>query len=404
MALWNTWRRKLPALFGPLAAGQPAARRARFLAATALVLLLVIVARCPRGGGRPLAETEVVSRQLLEERIPATGTIHPAVEVRLAPEVSGEIVEICCKEGDTVAEGDIVVRIRQDQYQSQVEQARASLGSLRAQYRRQKAELQQARSDYERDRRLFDLQAISAAEWQASQTAFDIARSGLQSAGYAVQSGEAQLKEALENLKKTTVYAPMDGIVSRMNVEKGERVVGTSQMAGTELCRIADFSRMEIEVSVGENDVVRIAPQDSVEIEVDAHPHRLFRGVVTQIANSAQFLDGRFDQVRNFGVRIEILPDSARFLPGMSASVSIIAGRSPDCIAVPLASVRTEGRDTYVWTVDDDGTLHRRSVTTGIQDMDRMEIRSGLEPGDRLVTGPADLLAEGIAEGKKVKY
>lgn len=389
--------RRLCTAYVRRAAGHPAA-----LAALAALLLLAVC--CPRRGSRTAVETAVVEPGLLEERIPATGTIHPAVEVRLAPEVSGEIVEICCKEGDFVEEGATVIRIRQDQYQSQVEQARASLGSLRAQYSRQRAELQQARSDYERDRRLYDLQAISAAEWQASQTAYDIARSGLQSAGYAVKSGEAQLKEALENLKKTTIYAPMRGIVSRLNVEKGERVVGTSQMAGTELCRIADFSRMEIEVNVGENDVVRIAPQDSVEIEVDAYPRRKFRGLVTQIANSAQFLDARFDQVRNFGVRIEILPDSARFLPGMSAAVSIIAGRSPDCLAVPLAALVVRDRETGVWVVDDDGEVHRRPVETGIQDLDRIEIRTGLAPGDRLVTGPAEVLSQGLKEGQKVKY
>ena len=207
-----------------------------------------------------------------------------------------------------------------------------------------------------------------------------------------------------ENLQKTTIYAPMRGIVSRMNVEKGERVVGTSQMAGTELCRIADFSRMEIEVNVGENDVVRIAPQDSVEIEVDAYPRRKFRGLVTQIANSAQFLDARFDQVRNFGVRIEILPDSARFLPGMSAAVSIIAGRSPDCLAVPLAALVVRDRETGVWVVGDDGAVHRRIVETGIQDLDRIEIRAGLVPGERLVTGPAETLSQGLKEGEKVKY
>ena len=380
-------------------------KRYRIPAAAALALvLLAVIVRCARETGRPLVETEIVERGLLEERIPATGTIHPAVEVRLAPEVSGEIIEICCKEGDEVEEGAMVLRIRQDQYLSQVEQARASLGSLRAQYRRQRAELQQARTDCERDRRLFELNAISAVEFQASQTALDIARNSLQAAEFAIRSGEAQLKEACENLQKTTVYAPMRGIVSRMNVEKGERVVGTSQMAGTELCRIADFSRMEIEVNVGENDVVRIAPRDSVEIEVDAYPHRKFRGLVTQIANSAHFLDGRFDQVRNFGVRIEILPDSARFLPGMSASVSIIAGRKPDCIAVPVSSVQVKGGEAAVWTVDPDGTVHRRRVETGIQDMDRIEIRAGLEAGERLVTGPADILSQGLPEGRKVNY
>lgn len=382
----------------------PKSRRARILAAVAGVAVLLLVVRCPRSGGRPVVETQIVEPGLLEERVPATGTIHPAVEVRLAPEVSGEIVEICCKEGDEVEEGATVVRIRQDQYLSQVEQARASLGSLRAQYQRQRAELQQARIDSDRDRKLFELNAISAAEFQASKTAMDIARNSLQAAEYAVRSGEAQLKEAQENLQKTTIYAPMRGIVSRMNVEKGERVVGTSQMAGTELCRIADFSRMEIEVNVGENDVVRIALRDSVEIEVDAYPRRKFKGLVTQIANSAKFLDARFDQVRNFGVRIEILPDSVRFLPGMSASVSIIACRKPDCIAVPVSALDTRGPGTGVWVVEDDGTVRRRAVETGIQDLDRIEIRTGLAPGDRLVTGPAGVLAGELAEGKKVKY
>ena len=287
---------------------------------------------------------------------------------------------------------------------SQVEQARASLGSLRAQYMRQRAELQQARTDCERDRRLFELNAISAAEYQASQTALDIAKNSLQAAEFAIRSGQAQLSEAMENLQKTTVYAPMRGIVSRLNVEKGERVVGTSQMAGTELCRISDFSRMEIEVNVGENDVVRISPQDSVEIEVDAYPRRKFRGTVLQIANSAHFLDGRFDQVLNFGVRIGILPDSARFLPGMSASVSIIADRRAECIAVPLSAVQVRGPDATVWTVDEDGTVHSRSVATGIQDFERIEIRSGLEPGQRLVTGPADILSRGLEDGRIVKY
>ena len=369
---------------------------------TAAGTLLLAAVCCPGGKGRIEVETETIVPGELEERIPATGVIHPAVEVKLAPEVSGEIVEIFFKEGDAVAEGDAVLRIRQDQYISQVDKARASLGSMRAQLNRQKAELRQAQLDHDRDNKLYALNAISAAEFQASKTGLEIARNSLNAAEYAFKSGEAQLREAMENLQKTTVYAPMSGIISRMNVERGEIVVGTSQMAGTELCRISDFSRMEIEVNVGENDVVRISPGDKVEVEVDAYPERKFKGFVTYMANSARNIDGRFDQVRNFAVRIEILPDSSRFLPGMSASVSIITETRHDCLTVPIGSISYKNRESAVWVVMKGGRVERRMIDTGIQGIERMEVRSGLEPGETIVTGPPEALG-GLSDGKKIK-
>ena len=348
-------------------------------------------------------ETETLSAGEIEERIPATGTIRPAIEVKLAPEVSGEVVEVFFNEGDTVMEGEALVKIRQDQYLSQVEQAQASLGSLRAQLGRQRAELQQARMNHERDKKLYELSAISTAEFQASATSLEIARNTLREAEYSIRSGESRLKEALENLQKTTVYAPMTGIVSRINVEKGEIVVGTNQMAGTELCRIADFSRMEIEVNVGENDIVRISANDSARIEIDAYPRQEFKGIVTYIANSAKNNDGRFDQVRNFAVRIEITPDSAKFLPGMSAAVSIITDQKNDCLSVPLGSVFYRGKEASVWTVDHGGVCRRRLIETGIQGMDRIEVKSGLDAGETVVIGPPEAISHDLAEGKRVR-
>ena len=316
------------------------------------------------------------------------------MEVKITPEVSGEIVEIYIKEGDRVEAGDLVLKIRQDLYLSQVEQAGASLGSLRAECARCRAEVRQARLNYERDQKLFDLNAISTAEFQHSKTDLEVAQSGLRAAEFAIRSGEAQLREARENLQKTTLYAPISGIVSQMNVERGERVVGTSQMAGTELFRIADFTRMEVLVEVGESDVVRIRPSDSVRVEIDAYPRQRFRGVVTQIANSAK--------VTNFGVRIELLPDSVKFLPGMSAAVDIVTQRKDDCLTVPVGSVFTRDRESFVWVVTG-GRVQARKVTTGIQELERIEIREGIDERDLVVTGPPEAVEKKLTENGRVR-
>lgn len=360
----------------------------------ALSLLLLLSLR-PGHDARLEVEAGHATRADMVESVPASGTIRPVVEVKITPDVSGEVVDIFAGEGDSVKTGDLILKIRQDLYLLQVDQASASLGTLKAQYARQRAEERQARSNHERNRRLYELNAISAAELQQSQTELDIARSSLRAAEYAIRSGEAQLNEARENLLKTTVYAPMDGIVSRMNVEKGERVVGTSQMSGTELFRIADFSRMEVAVDVGENDIVRIEPRDSAIVEIDAYPRRQFRGVVTQLANSAK--------VANFGVRIELKPDSAKFLPGMSAAVKIVTDRRHDCLTLPVTCIFTRDRQEYVWLVEEDRTARARKVVTGIQELDRIEIRDGLQEDDLVVTGPPEAVSQRITEGKRLK-
>ena len=368
-------------------------KRKLLLAGTAAVVLLLILR--PGRGARPEVTVQHPRRCDLVESVPASGTIRPVLEVKISPDVSGEVVEICAKEGDQVAAGDLILRIRPDLYQSQVEQASASLGTLRAQFARQRAEERQARANHERNQKLFELNAISAVELQHSRTELEIAHSGLQAAEYAIRSGEAQLREARENLLKTTLYAPMDGIISRMSVEKGERVVGTSQMPGTELFRIADFSRMEVVVEVGESDIVRIETRDSVEVEIDAYPRRKFRGEVTQIANSAK--------VANFEVRIELLPDSLKFLPGMSAAVRIVTDRRDGCLTLPVESLFIRDKEPCVWVADAEDKARAVVVTTGIQDLDRIEIRQGLSEDDRVVTGPAEAIGQTLKEGQKLK-
>ena len=367
----------------------------------AAILLLLLPKMC--GDRRLAVKAAHPERMDLVETIPASGIVRPVTEVRITPEVSGEIVEIFVKEGDNVEEGDLLMKIRQDLYLSQVEQATASLGSLRAQYARQRAEEKQARLNHERSLRLLGMDAISKAEYQHDRTAMEIARSSLKAAGFVIRSGEAQLNQAIENLARTTVYAPMGGTVSRVDVERGERVVGTSQMSGTELCRIADFSRMEVAVEVGESDIVRIVPGDTATVEIDAYPRRRFRGFVSQTANSAKNMDLRFEQVTNFAVRIELLPDTVKFLPGMSAAVSIMTRRRNGCLTVPVEAVFTRNREEFIWTVDQRGNARAQRIETGIQQRDRIEILRGVSEDDLVVTSPPDAIARQIEEGCRLR-
>ena len=369
-------------------------RKQKLLLAACAAGVLLLALRSG-GGSRIEVDTCLPARTTLVESVPASGIIRPVVEVKITPDVSGEVVELFVQEGDRVRTGDLLLRIKPDLYQSQVEQASASLGTLRAQYNRQRAEARQARLNFERSQLLYGQDAISSAELQNARTELDIAESSLRAAEFAIRSGEAQLKEARENLLKTSLYAPMDGIISQLDVTRGERVVGTSQMSGTELLRIADFSRMEVTVEVGESDVVRIEPGDSVRVEIDAYPRRRFRGSVVQIANSAK--------VANFGVRIELQPDSLRFLPGMSAAVTILTRQSDDCLALPVAAVFTRDKETCVWVAAADGTAHLRHIVTGIQEHDRIELVDGLSEDERVVTGPAEAIARILTEGCKLK-
>lgn len=381
------------------------------LVAGGLLLLFLLL------GGRkrtPLPEVEVmrVATRDLVETVPASGKLRPVTEIAVSPDVSGEIVELNFREGDPVHKGDILVKIKQDLYLSMVEKAEASLGSLKAELSRQQAAARQATAALSRARSLYAQHAISASELEAAQAEADMMSGQLTAARWNVRSGEASLKEARENLTKTVIRAPMEGTVSRLGVALGERVVGTSQMAGTELLRIADFSRMEVVTEVGENDVVRISPGDSVTLSLDAYPRLTFSGLVTQIANSSKFVAAGIGQVANFEVRIAVQPASYQGLlqddptplkPGMSATVSIVTRERKDVMAIPLQSVFLRERRESVWMIDEAGTVTAREIETGIQNLTSIEVRSGLAIGETIVSGPYQAINGELSDGCKVR-
>ena len=392
---------------------KPAAKRWIKRGAVAAGLLLIVLLFTGRKRqGLPEVEVMSVTAGTLVETIPASGKLRPVTEIAVSPDVSGEIVELNFREGDRVRKGDILLKIKQDLYLSMVEKAEAALGSLKADLARQQAATRQAATALARAKSLFAQQAISASELEAAQAQYDMMNGQLNAARWNVRSGEASLKEARENLTKTVIRAPMEGTVSRMNVALGERVVGTSQMAGTELLRIADFSRMEVVTDVGENDVVRITPGDSVSLSLDAYPRLTFSGLVTQIANSSKFVGAGIGQVANFEVRIAVQPASYQTLlqddptplkPGMSATASIITRSREDILIIPIQSVFLRGRREAVWSVAEDGTVTAKEIETGIQDLTRIEVRSGLAIGDRIVCAPYQAITQTLKEGCRVK-
>lgn len=369
-------------------------------------------------------QVEYPKRTTITEAIPANGKIQPVTEVKISPDVSGEIIELKVNEGDKVNAGDLLIKIKQDAYISAVDRAEASLNSIKAQYLQQKAQLIQIEQSYKRNNLLFEQKAISEADHESSVAQYQVAVEQLNAAKYNIKSAEAALEEAKESLRKTTIYAPMTGIVSMLMVEKGERVVGTSQMAGTEMLRIANLNEMEVLVDVNENDIIRLNLKDTAYIEVDAYPNRKFKGVVTQIANSAKNSASAItDQVTNFEVKVSILQDSYKellqenpipFRPGMSASVSILTHVSNNALTVPLQSITTRNG-----LIDSLGTneineqifIYNKNtsqvevavVKSGIQDMQQIEILSGLHDSVEIVTGPYNAISRTLKNGSKVK-
>ncbi len=380
----------------------------------ALISIVVLIVVVVASGGGSVTEVRLftIEKMDLVESIPANGKVRPVIEVSITPDVSGEIVELNCREGDNVSKGDVLVKIRQDVYISMVERAEAVLNAARSDYLQQKAQFKQAEINYKRNNILYKENVISAAEYETSQLNFEIAREQLTAAQYGVSSGRAALKEATENLTKTVICAPMDGTVSMIAVKIGERVVGTSQMAGTEIMRIADLSDMEVVVDVNENDILKLNPGNSAKIDIDACPGQLFEGVVTQIANSATNLYSNFEQVTTFEVRIGIksdtmvgvtLPEALPFRPGMSARVTIVTGQRTDIVTVPIEAVFIRNSMEYVWKVDEKNSVHATPVVSGIQDFSSIEIVSGLEPGNRIVAGPYSAVSKELEEGMKVR-
>lgn len=388
------------------------------------IALLMVLCRGKEEKG-VLVDVDYPKRCTIVESIPANGKIQPVTQIKISPDVSGEVIEVNVKEGDKVCAGDLLVKIRQDVYLSAVERAEASLNAVRAQYMQQKSQLAQVEMSFKRNEMLFRQKAISEADYETALSQFEVAREQLNAARYNVRSAQAAVKEARENLKRTVIYAPIDGIISKMDIEKGERVVGTSQMAGTELMRIANLNEMEVVVYVNENDIIKLDIADTAYVEVDAYPNRKFTGLVTEIANSAKNIGNTagMEDVTNFEVHVTISAEScagilgeqkAPFRPGMSASVEIITETCHNALVVPLQSVTTR-RDIldnitsdiineYIFVYDNSSSeVVPVKVRTGIQDMKNIMITEGLHDSARIVTGPYSAITRELSNGTRVR-
>ncbi|MDP3452805.1 MAG: efflux RND transporter periplasmic adaptor subunit [Bacteroidales bacterium] len=399
----------------------------KWIIAAAVVIIVVLAVIGSKKGKNAIPVTaEIITKKSIVEVIPANGKIKPVVEVKISPDVSGEIIELHFKEGDYIKKGDLIIKIKQDVYISMRERAEASLNSVKAQLTQLLAQFSQIEQSYLRNKTLYEQKAISQADYETSLSQYQVTKEQIKAAEFNVKSATATLKEAQENLTKTVIYAPMDGIISKMSVEKGERVVGTSQMAGTEMLRIANFSQMEVLVDVNENDIIRIKQGDTAVVDVDAYPNRKFAGVVTQIANSAKNIGSSIDQVTNFEVKIFLLSESYSdleiegrnpFRPGMSASVSIQTDRNDNALAIPLQAITTRSdliSDSLkrtlginesleqVFVIKEDNSVEIRIITTGIQDLSNIEVLTGLEEGEKIVTGPFAAISRGLKKDSKV--
>ncbi|WP_407557812.1 efflux RND transporter periplasmic adaptor subunit [Winogradskyella sp. 4-2091] len=386
-----------------------------------------------KGNFKAVTEKEVTLRDIIQT-VSATGKIQPEVEVKISSEVSGEILELPFKEGQEVKKGDLLVRVNPDLIQSAVSRSQASYQNVRAGLEQAEANLKQSKADYDRNKTLFDKGVISKADWDRSIATYETAVAGKNSAYYNVQSAAATVNEAKDNLNRTTIYAPMSGTISLLNVELGERVVGTQQMAGTEILRVANLNNMEVEVDVNENDIVKVNIGDSTIVEVDAYLKKEFKGIVTEIANSAE---GNLtaDQVTNFKVKVRIIEESYKeltegkpetyspFRPGMTATVDIITKKQKDAISVPISAIviksdtsstkKPYDKMTEVNTddsaeeeekfecvfVNNNGKAKLRVVTTGIQDDTNIEIISGLSKDDKIITGPYNMVSKNLNPG-----
>lgn len=405
------------------------------IAAVALVLIVLLVVGKKAGwfgksGNYKEVEITKVERIDIVEKVSATGKIQPEIEVKLSSEVSGEIIELPIVEGQQVEKGDLLVRINPEIYQSNLDRSRAGLQNIRSGLAQAEASLKEAEANYERNRALFEKGIISKAEWERIISAYEVAEATRQAAFYNVRSAQASVNESQESLGRTNIYAPMSGTISSLDAELGERVVGTQQMAGTEILRVADLSNMEVEVDVNENDIVKISIGDSTLVEVDAYLKKAFRGVVTEISNSAN-ATATADQVTNFKVKVKILKESyedllegkpanySPFRPGMTATVDIITNRKNNVIGVPISAVVVKNDTTTASTpvskragpdqlfetvyVKKGEEAKMRVVKTGIQDDANIEITEGLEEDEQVITGPYNTVTKLLKPGDKVE-
>ncbi|MEO8533689.1 MAG: efflux RND transporter periplasmic adaptor subunit [Flavobacterium sp.] len=414
-----------------------------FLLGGAIVIIAVLVGLSKSGAignkdeGKEV-EISKVTASTIVETVSATGKIQPEIEVKISPEVSGEIILLNVKEGQVVKKGDLLVKINPDLYTSSYNRSISNLSGTKAGLTQSEASFKEAKASYERNKTLYDKGVISKSDWDKAIASYEVAKATKQNAYFTVQSASASVNEAKDNLGRTTIYAPADGTISVLNVELGERVLGTQQMAGTELLRVANLNNMEVEVDVNENDIVKIKIGDEANVEVDAYLKKKFKGIVTSISNSAS-TTLTSDQVTNFKVKVRILKESYQdlldgkpstyspFRPGMTATVDIITQTKANVLAVPISSVVIKSDTTAVkdFKVEDPNEDKKaapksdkkfecvfvksgdkakiRIIKTGIQDDTNIEVMSGLKVGDVVITGPYTTVSKDLNSGDKVK-
>lgn len=430
-----------------------------------LIILLVLLKAMGVIGKSDVVKvsTEKVTKRTIVETVNASGKVYPEVEVKLSPDISGEIVELNVAEGDSVKKGQVLARIYADIYATQRDQAsavvsqqQAQVANVSASIEAMKAQLEQAKKTYDMQKQLFDEKVISQSEfntadaaYKAAQANYNAAKQNIRGTQAGVQGARAALSKANKDISRATLVSPMDGVVSLLSVKKGERVVGSSLMSGTEMMRIADLRKIEVRVDVGENDIPKIHLGDSATVEVDAYNNRKFSGIVTQIASSnngaASLQTTTSTDVTNYKVYIRLLPESYKdlmdptkpksfpFRPGMSASADIQTKTHENRLAVPINAVttrdkndstseyssseknkddanangRTEAQiddlEEVVFVLQKDGTVKKVKVRTDIQDINYIEVLAGLNEGDEVITGPYDVVSKKLKQGDKVK-
>ncbi|WP_291782800.1 efflux RND transporter periplasmic adaptor subunit [Cecembia sp.] len=406
------------------------------------IILFAIIGRSAGwiGGEKEIAvETAKAKKTSITEKVSASGIIEPEIEVKLSPDVAGEIIELNVIEGDSVKVGNLLVKIRPDNFISALDRARANLNQNKANLAQSNANLKRAEAqfiraelDFKRNEKLYQDKVISDADWEQTQANFQTAKNDLDAAQqsvlaaeFIVKSSQATVDEASENLRLTNVYSPVNGIVSKLLVEKGERVVGTQQMAGTEMLRLADLSRMEVRVNVNENDIIRISMGDTTLIDVDAYAAtgKKFKGVVTSIANSANEKASP-DAVTEFEVKIRILNESYAeliternkypFRPGMTAAVDIITQKKDNVLSVPLAAVTTRddqlienpdgsSKSKELVFIVENGKAKMVEIKTDISDFDNIEVLDGVTEGQEIISGPYFVVSRQLKDGDAVK-
>lgn len=431
------------------------------ISSIAVIILLVVARKAGWIGSGDQMKVAVTKTtvETITEIVSASGKVQPEVEVKIAADVSGEVVELNVKEGDVVKRGDLLAKINPEIYVSaldrmvaSVNSSKANLENARSRYKQAESQFIKAELTYNRNKKLFEDGVISSSDYEAIRSAYEVAKAEVESATqsisasvYNVKSAEAALNESKEKLNKTSIFAPVDGTISKLSVEQGERVVGTEMMAGTEVLRLANLNEMEVSVDVSESDIIRVNVGDTAVVDIDAYLNRTFTGVVTSIANSANSSTGMTtDQVINFAVKVRILRNSyadlipadkpfySPFRPGMSATVDIQTKKVFKVIAVPIQAVTT--RDTTVRAstkevkrvdpgdpgikesaqkeasvvsevvfVVKEGSVAMRRVKTGIQDNTFIQITEGLEKDEEVVTAPYNAISKLLKAGDQVK-